>query len=327
MEKQLKLKNTITDISKREKKKNRSCFFEGCNEKVINSHLLQRNGILDQLAVDHHLYILGMVDAFQIKRPSDNMLQFQKMGIREGMTLQLFCNKHDTEIFKPIESEGCNYYDYKTQLLFSYRSVCGELRKKQIQADIHGAIVNNTMIRAEMLPQSLERIEDFLYGFMLGIQDLEWYKKEIENDLYGDEQSPRFSFITVETPNLDVCTSSIFSPVDYVMDDSNKEDSLDSIVLNIFPKNQKNIVICGYHNQHKNDWIIEFTNSWNTLTDDELQKRVSNILIKRCETWAISPRLYDELSPEKRNLILLEFQADVMSHDQNLNTEINIFRN
>jgi hypothetical protein len=58
-----------------------------------------------------------------------------------------------------------------------------------------------------------------------------------------------------------------------------------------------------------------------------LQKRVSNILIKRCETWAISPRLFDELSPEKRNLILLEFQADVMSHDQNLNTEINIFRN
>lgn len=323
---QIKLINQLRKIRQRQFKQSRVCLTNGCTDKCINSHLLQRKGILSKIAVDNHFYILGQIDIYKAT-PFEPPAQFRRIGINEGMSLPLFCNKHDTELFAEIETENCDVNDYKTQLLFSYRSLCGELRKKEIQADIYGEIVNNPILRTNTT--QMEKIEWMLLGFLMGVNDLKFFKEEMEKDIYSENEQKRFTFHTVVNEvDLDVCAAASYTPIqhdDFFDTEQNKPYT--TMFTSIFSKNNKTNMITGYHNKHKTNWMIQHLEKLQNIDMVKFEKMVSNILIKRCETWAISPRLYDKLTENKKKEIILEFSQDLYSHDENLETKINIFEN
>ena len=155
----------------------RRCLFPGCTEIAINSHLLQKRGILDNLAVDGHLFIVDTMSPFNMeleKLP----LEFRRVGLKEVLALPLFCNKHDTELFTDIEVGTVDHFDYRTQILFTYRSLAGELRKKEISADLLGAMMNDSEVRILMPGHLIYKTEVKLQGFLLGISDINWYLHE-----------------------------------------------------------------------------------------------------------------------------------------------------
>jgi len=46
----------IDDCSKQAKEKANTCLHPGCNKKAINSHIMQKNGILSSISEDNHLW-------------------------------------------------------------------------------------------------------------------------------------------------------------------------------------------------------------------------------------------------------------------------------
>lgn len=330
MKKNQILTREISKVWNAKKEKKRKCVVENCQHSAINSHILQKNGIINLICENRHFYVLGLIDFFKPQTIFDVPIQFRKIGINEGLSFPLFCNTHDTELFNDIEIGEYNPNLYKTQLLFAYRSVCKELRKKEIQIDIQGAILNNPTIRTEFTDEKIEITTNLLNGYILGAKDLIYYQKEIESELAelatGSLNSNRFTFSTSITKKLDVCTSTIFSPVDHDTD-ALQDEPFKTIFISIFPKDDSTVIICGYHNKLSSNWMSDFTNSWKNLTHEEIQKRISEILITRCETWGISPALYNSMNDEKKDAVVREFLNNLYSHDEDLVSEINIFEN
>lgn len=330
MNKNQVLNQEIRKIWNNKKKKKRKCIVEDCNNYAINSHILQKNGIINLICMDRHFYVLGLIDFLNPNSINDAPIQFQKTGINEGLSFPLYCNIHDTELFNNIEIGDYNPSLYKNQLLFAYRSVCNEMRKKEIQIDIQGSMLNNSIIRSESTDLKIEMITDLLNGYIMGLMDLKYYQKEFEVELFELEKTipinKRFSFNTIYSNKLDICTSSIFSPIE---SETNliQEEPLNTIFISIFPKEISTIVICGYHNKKSSKWISDFTHSWSKLTQKEIQKRISEILLTRCETWGISPNLYNSFNDKKKDDILNEILKFVFRYDQDMKSSINIFEN
>lgn len=317
----------IAEIWRSEVNRSRKCILHGCNETAINSHLLQRQGILSNIVDQGHFYVLGSPNFFSFNSEAEALIKFKRIGINEGMSLPIFCSTHDISLFKEIENGNIDFNDYKNQLLFSFRSVCGEIRKKEINSDIQGRVINHPTFRSETSYEMMEHFELLLTGFVYGTKDLLYYKSEMEFDLLNSEMR-RFVFESIETKLTDVCASTIFNPI-YIpgLTDPLREEPLEAILLNIIPQMTSTVIISGYHIEHSTKWIDNFNESWKYLNILELEQRVSEMLIKRTETWGLSPRLFDKLSDEKRATIINEFLSDVYNHNQDMTTKINIFSN
>jgi hypothetical protein len=77
------------------------CMAETCEKIAINSHLLQKNGILGNLVEDGHLVQIKPNDLFKIEH--GGFVTFKTIGIDQVISYPLFCNEHDTTIFRSIE--------------------------------------------------------------------------------------------------------------------------------------------------------------------------------------------------------------------------------
>lgn len=72
------------------------------SRKTINSHLLQRHGVLDNIIEDGHMYELRVRDIFKWSKDVPPVV-FKKVGLNDAISYPLFCNHHDTELFLDIE--------------------------------------------------------------------------------------------------------------------------------------------------------------------------------------------------------------------------------
>ena len=126
----LEIANKIDKIERHIEKKKWPCLHPYCKNIAINSHLLQRNGILDNVAENGHLYEARIKGIYR-RIHDDEIVVLKKVGIRQAISYPLFCSEHDSTLFKPIEEKFIDFNDYNSQLLFSYRSLCSEIRKKE----------------------------------------------------------------------------------------------------------------------------------------------------------------------------------------------------
>ena len=126
---------------RKNKKKIWPCCFPNCHEKANNSHLLQRNGILNRIAEGGHVTSL-------VEVPSSSMsmrFKFDKVGLNNVMAYPVFCNNHDTEIFRSIEENSLNIMQKWGNLLLAYRATASERRKKEIRYKVL-EIINETYL-------------------------------------------------------------------------------------------------------------------------------------------------------------------------------------
>lgn len=307
----------IQQITKNVNSKQRKCLLDSCEEIAINSHLLQVNGILDNIMVNGHLYQIKANDYFKIEK--EGYLSLKKIGINNAMSEFLFCNQHDTLIFKNIESENIDFYSYNSQLLFSYRSLCCELRKKEKNLDIFTRTSNSNILNIEK--------NEFNYdvlGTKYAIKDLMLYKKLIEEEL--NLPSEAFIFKTLEYPLIEISVSAIFSPLDpnFPFDELvNHITPLNNCFINVIPQKEKLIIITGYHKDHYDDWILNYINSWQDLSYELLQRKLTDLITTRVETWCLSEKLMTKIDKQSIEL----FKAYWNENGQNIDSTQKIYFN
>lgn len=142
---QLKTMGIVRSIRRNVMNKKWGCMCEGCSDIAINSHLLQRHGVLDNIMEDNHMVEMRPKDIFKWNE-NDAPMTFKKVGLNDAISYPLFCNHHDTELFLEIESTNPDVNAYHSQLLFTYRCVCAEIRKKEIEIEF-----NKRQLNAESL--------------------------------------------------------------------------------------------------------------------------------------------------------------------------------
>lgn len=133
----------LAAIQKNMDKKSWPCIYGGCDQHAINSHLLQRHGVLDRVVENGHLYEVKRCDYYKWNR--NPPIEFKMVGLNRAISLPLFCHEHDSRLFRSIEQDEIDCSDYRMQLLLSYRTVCAEIRKKEMNIEFLGRMKNRVL--------------------------------------------------------------------------------------------------------------------------------------------------------------------------------------
>jgi len=299
-----KPQNIIAQINKNVKKKKWNCLVDDCEKTAINSHLIQRNGLLNNISVKGHLVEIKMVDAFKwnSKEPP---LKFSLVGVNHALSHKVFCNDHDTDIFKPIEDEKKDFEAYISFLLFSYRAVCAEIRKKLISIEQHTRLINSKILGGHIDKEQLQLI---ISGNQLGIHDLETMKGMFEIEI--QEEEGVYTHYAYKYDRLEIYASAAFSATGIELPKQDGDLDLENIFIHILPLTKETIILIGYHNDHANDEMIRYCESWNDLNPEQLEEKLTGLFATNIENWGISPTLYKTLKESNKKKYITELSAN-----------------
>jgi len=298
------------------KNKKRLCFVDDCELKTISSHLLQKNGILNRIAYKNHLYEIG-INPF-----NEPTLSFDKIGINKALTFPGFCNHHDTEIFKEIETETIDFENYRTNLLFSYRILANELRKKEILIDWFQSNINNRNLRSHITPDYFERLNSSIDGYKMALKDGEYYLKYFNSDIYQNTKS--FTFLTFELPYIEVCASGVFNYENSIEIALIPEDQpLTDIYFNLLPMDNKSVVIFGVLSDMK-EKCWSYLQGINDKNKDIALKKTGDLLLTVVENWLCSKSVYESLKTNESKIVA-EMKKTTKTHTERRELDFNLF--
>jgi hypothetical protein len=97
-----------------------------CSRQIVRAHTLQKSGLLSAISVDQHVYGLKLTGL-----PNDRgIYPFKRIGLNQASTFTGFCERHDAELFRPLET--IPFTASKEQLfLLAYRALAKELYAKR----------------------------------------------------------------------------------------------------------------------------------------------------------------------------------------------------
>lgn len=318
----INLKKTYNKIRAKHMSKKWTCMFENCNEDSINSHILQKNGILREISDQNHLIQLS--HNFEINNEIDISFQFRKIGINEAYSFPGFCRFHDNHLFKQIESKSfIDFRENKNSLLFSYRTICDELRRKEIIRDIQKEFMG--YLTSE---QQLDIIF-FLKSLNEGIDNLTFFKNEIEINL--NKINDRFECHTISFPEIKICISGVLN-IEQKNQSKNKTNDIYSIgkvpfvtsIINIFPFNNIQQVVATVHKDYKCDWTL---NLLNELQSTRYLKVLSDLLATRTEVWCASPSLINNIPKNKIQRYKEVWAKNLFNFSNEIDLDLNLFEN
>jgi len=324
MDKSMLLRKRLEDGRLKVKKQPRICLFPGCTKNAIKSHVLQEREILKGIVDDtNHFYSIGHVPIFEMT--ADNLFKVSRVGINKGYTFPGFCNDHDSEIFKEIETHPIDLTNKRNQALFTYRTACLEFRKQEIYLDLSKDLLKAHL---EIEPEKTHIV--FLQPAQPAIEDMKFYKSELEAQIIQGNRS-NFEIDVVELQERQICFSAAIS----IEDPSNeftsdvdqygflKEDPLAVSVLNYFPYRGKSYLIAAHHKKYFCNWTKSVVAELREGTNPD--KIISDILTYRLEFWGIAPQLYESIPETKRQKFLAEAHAHAQNNLIDIKSDFNLF--
>ncbi|HEX7869466.1 MAG TPA: hypothetical protein VF455_05065, partial [Chryseobacterium sp.] len=270
------------------------CMAPKCKKTAISSHVLQKNGVLSTIAKDRHLIEAKPVTMWELNENSAT--NFSKIGINDAFTFPGFCSEHDNSIFKNIEKKELDFTDYGVQLLFSYRGLCQEIRRKQIvKSFLNQAIKYSSEFKTIVISENFEDLRD---GLDAGVRNLNHFKSLIEEDLKKQKES--FNFWTISRPLAEICTSAPLNIKEPNESDQgndfntyaeykkkNLRERNATTFVNIFPSDLNSIWIVGEHREYPSTYTKELLgNNW--------QQILTDLIALRMEYWCMSEKFYLE---------------------------------
>lgn len=262
-----------------------SCFHPNCSEQSINSHILQKNGILSSIAPNNHLWQME-VDNFK-----ESLFVFKRRGLNEIYSFNCFCREHDSNLFAKIETGEIDFNDYESCLLFNLRILYNEMYRKQVNV-LHFKLLIEKAPEKYNNPRFIEEIRQQ----ELGIKDLQFTENKIWSDLNNNTQS--FVFENRILSKIELCLSSFydFETTDEgneykAMNNGNEMERFSDIFINLFPHKNKSVLLMGY-NKLDEKKVKGYFYCFFKENEKRVERRLTNLMLFQCENWVCSENLY-----------------------------------
>ena len=302
----------------------RTCLFENCQNPAIGSHVLQKRPIINSIVDStNHFYTIKNSSLFE--STEGKHFSIAKVGIDNSYKFPGFCAEHDTSIFKDIETHPVDLFNTRNQALFTYRTICLELRKQHFYLETcesvlaaHKAIEPNKVHYANF------------DGAKLAIKDLVFFKRELESELKTG-LFKKNKFATIELPEKKVCFSASLTIHDpknkhtweYDEYGRTKTTPLAPSTLNYFPYKGKSYIILATHKAFPCNWTQQLIAK--LKTGNNIDKVISDIITYRLEFWGISPELYELIPESKRVRFMRESEEHYDNFNFDINSDFNLF--
>jgi hypothetical protein len=294
------------------------CFHPDCKDKSINSHILQKNGILSSIAEEGH------VVEMYINKFNENQHSFRKVGIKKAFSFNCFCPTHDTELFKTIEVEEIDFSNYRNLLLFTLRTVYNEKFRKLVNVSMYECLIANHTDIFDV---------DFLNGSLsqekLGVNDLQKTEDVIWEDLNNDSES--YVFKVRYIAKKDICLSAFYNYETslelqhYIRKHRKDKENVIDIFVNLFPHKDKSVFMMAYKKENESD-VKGYVNEFFSDSEKRLERKITNLMMFQCETWVVSNKFYSKRIDKNQDA----FSYAVEFTSQNMNErklfDLNIFQ-
>ena len=278
---------------------------ETCTEELIDSHSIQDSRILEVLAEDNHVIHITFDKSCISKSKQDNPImpycKYDSISVHKASVFKGLCNKHDTEIFRPIDVEVLDMDNKEHVFLLSYRSVMKELSTK---IKVAGMTQSNFFSKVDLgeISGAVPTIEG-MYAVQLYASAYEMYEyKKLFDEKY---LSKNFASLYIRYLILDgkptFATSAVFTTMEMAL----KEEVDEKICVNIFPYQEKVFVLFSCLNENavyldKNvDEIFEATNYYQKYL-------ISKLVLRNCENTVFAPCYFNQW-PQSKKILSLNF--------------------
>lgn len=275
-------------------KKPCNCMIINCNKKTVFSHFASQSRWLKKIDEQGKFYCIERTNLFYTDRFP---LSLTEKGIKEIMGIHLFCQEHDSSIFKDIETGNVDYNDYRTQTLLCYRTVCACIRQCDVNIEIFKKIDLISQLNADVAI----KIENSIKTTYIDYKDLLW--SECKNN------SSNMEFELFRFEKIDVCISNICCyENDAKVEGKNHQPYF---IVNVFPINENETgVLIGYIKVEKSKMIQDYLNLWDKSLS--FKETLTYHMISFPENWVVSKTLYNSISKSK----IYEFEKFITNRNE-----------
>jgi hypothetical protein len=273
-----------------------------CTGRVVKAHSLQRSGSLSRLAVDGHVYGLdakGMPD-------DRGIFPFVRIGLNRASTFTGFCQRHDTEMFAPLETKP--FTAKKEQLfLLAYRAVAKEAFAKRFGIRML-PILRLADVGKEPFEQYL--VQEQLYQHeqlqSLSLRDLETTMKDYAAIYRSGDFDRMSAYVVFADRKIGFATSGGVHP-EFDFEGNSLEalastDRLDQLTYSAIPFDDGSVFAFVW------DWkagksCIRLMQSLDRFSNDDLANALIRMTFEHFENTFADPRWWESLTPQERDAL------------------------
>lgn len=299
------------DLNKEANRIKKATLFKGCvhhddncKGRIILSHSIQENGVLDSISKD------GQVIGIDFSNPALYIKpKLSLVGKGVASTFKGFCEYHDNNIFLPIENKDYIMDNQEQNFLFAYRAFALSYYerhsayefKKQDCEHRKGRGEDVTSFEKEIshYKQHLEYIESLRIAMNLNLDNNNFYKLKTETLIWPSNYKI-------------AATSMFFIAKDKEGNTINRDSNLSPFFLTVLPKNQCTYVLISYLAKDKTRY--NFIRKQIVDVDIEEQKMlISNIIATSIENFYINPDKWEIIPSETKQMFLKIFEFTIIN--------------
>lgn len=287
-----------------------------CKGSIIRAHSIQRSGGLTQIADAGHVYMLDNHLSSIIK--NNGSISYKLVGVKKATTFTGFCEHHDNEAFKPIESSPFTP-SKEFAFLLAYRAICRELHAKKFQHEMIATLEQayRPLPEQEQLMQQ-ENIKTYREGVTAGLDDLTHHKALYDPVLLsGDFSDVSYYAILFDNVPDFMCSSGILLEMDFrgnflqtPEDFSKTSERLKQCTFSLIGTDTGGAAIFSWLGP--NDLGIRFVDSLNSYSDGDLPHAILRFSFEFFENLAIAPRWWNALSEQNKQALLARIQTGLL---------------
>jgi hypothetical protein len=276
-----------------------------CGQPAIRAHSIQNRQTITLLEQDNHVIVWQ--PRFSKTGPD---IALRRIGRNEASTFAGFCNQHDTELFRPLDTKPLDSGNGEQLFLLAYRGITCELH-----AIITAAVQAERLYKARVergadspdssSPAGKKAVEQML---------LSWATWRYRHRYY-DEPLLRRSFDGVEHDVIDLSDQApcLAASSFITLKDVPVTEDLVGVAINILPVSETR-TIAAFSYAKKDQGIVRAALDRILGSTGDVQKyELSKLVLSRISNVLISPRHFDQWVAERAKKIADAFLRTVES--------------
>jgi hypothetical protein len=252
-----------------------------CDEEPIRAHSIQNARVLDLIQTDGHV----VMPRYRLVNGEPKM-EFAKVGRNDASTFTGLCSKHDTELFKAIDTEPLDVDNCEHSRQLAYRSVMREMHTELENGERLWAMHEEICKEQPVDPnEAATQASVYYFGFMKKAQDVYRYRRKHFDKSAEEGKVPDLRHLIIEMDNQQpvLAASSLFST------GFTEEGDIIGPTLNIVPMNAtKTVAILTYPAEQAASVNAALAKVFDA-DEKTLKYELAKLVIQRVENFTLSP--------------------------------------
>jgi len=276
-----------------------------CDQPAIHAHSIQNRQTIALLEQGDH--VLSWQPRFSSAGPN---IALRRIGRNYASTFAGFCNQHDTELFRPLDTKPLDGADREQLFLLAYRGITCELH----------AIMTGVVQLQNLYTARVERGADFPDSSSPAGQKaveqmlLAWATWRYRYSYY-DEPLLRRSFDGIEHDIIDLNDQApCLAASSFIMvKDAPLTEELIGVAINILPVSETRTVVAFSYAKKNQGSVRAALDRILGSTADVQKYELSKLVLSRISNVLISPSHFDQWGAERAKKITDAFVRTVES--------------